>query len=254
MGTACHSCGAIDPSGTRFRRERIPFRGARFYCPKCHSKLEERFLIGIHCLNGSFGLIGLVCLWLNHSSVVGHAFVNVFLLELICLPSVVIHEFAHAVTGRIVGLSVLRIWIGRGKTFLHARIFGFETEFKPIPFGGLTFLTHGPKPPIRLRYFLAILAGPVANALVLVGAWRFVSWTNFNFENSILIGPIVVFAQVLILIENILPFRIQTALGTLCSDGLSLLQLLFTQSPEIFRSRLPEYGGRGATYSGTTRV
>ena len=145
----------------------------------------------------------------------------------------------------------MRIWIGRGKTLFRWRLFGLETEFKMIPFGGLTFLTHGLRTGLRLRYFVAILAGPAANVLILLVALRFTSWQKTNIETSIAIGPIVFFGQMFVLIENLIPYRIQTALGTLCTDGLSLLQLIVSQSPEVFRSRQHGYDERASTSTGT---
>jgi peptidase M50-like protein len=238
MSTTCHRCGAIDPAGNVFRSERLPFRGTRTYCPKCHAKLEENFLFGILALNAVFGLIGFVTLWSNPASPAGHVFVNLFLIQFITLPSIIIHEFAHAIVGRLCGLTVLRIWIGRGKTIYQPRLLGFDTEFKMIPFGGLTFLTHGFGGKLRFRYFLAILAGPLVNGVILVFTSKYVSWRNFSLENAIQFPAFVALVQVLILVENLLPYRIQTALGRLSTDGLSLFQLLVAKSPDVLSSPL----------------
>lgn len=238
MNTTCHSCGAFDPVGTQYRSERIPFRGTRVYCPKCHAKLEENFLLGLQAIIVSFGLFGFVFLLLDTSSKVGHVWVNLFLVQLIIFPSIVVHEFAHAIVGKLSGLTVLRIWIGRGKTLYRANLLGFDTEFKMIPIGGLTFLTHGFTEKLRFRYFLATLAGPLTNAIILLAAWEFAAWRNFNIETSIQLGAFIVLAQALILIENLLPYRIQTALGRLSTDGLSLFQLFICKSPDVLNSRL----------------
>jgi len=153
------------------------------------------------------------------------------------LPSIAVHEFAHAVVGKLSGLIILKIWVGRGQTLYRANILGFDTEFKMIPFGGLTFLTHGLQDKLRVRYFLAILAGPVTNAIILVAAWRFASLQSFNLEASIQLAAFIVFAQTLILVENLLPYRVRTALGTLSTDGLSLWQLAVSRTPAVLNSR-----------------
>ena len=238
MITTCHSCGAFDPTGTQFLSERIPFRGTHAYCPKCHAKLEEKFLFSILIINVVFALIGIVCLRVNPSSKIGHVFVNLALIQLVILSSVIIHEFAHAIVGKRSGLTVLKIWIGRGKTLFRVNIFGFDTEFKMIPYGGLTFLTHGFKEKLRFRYFLAVMAGPFANAIILLVAWKYSAWRNFNLEATIQLGTFIVLAQALILMESLLPYRIQTALGQLSTDGLSLFQLLTSKSPDVLTSRL----------------
>ena len=184
------------------------------------------------------GLCGFVFLWFDQTSKVGHVWVNLFLVQLVVLPSIIIHEFAHAIVGQLCSLSVLRIWIGRGKTIFRPRLFGFDTEFKLIPFGGLTFLTHGFTNRLRFRYFLAILAGPLVNALILGLTWKYVSWRNFSLESTIQLPAFVVLAQIFILVENLVPYRLQTALGRLSTDGLSLFQLLFGKSPDVLSSPL----------------
>jgi hypothetical protein len=220
------------------RREGIPFRGPRTYCPRCHTRFEEKFLLGFQAISVVFGLIGFVCLWRNSSSTIGHVYLNVFLIQLVFWPSIIVHEFAHAIAGKLSGLNVPRIWIGRGKTLFQSKILGFNTEFKMIPVGGLTFLTHGLNARLRLKYFVALLAGPLSNAIILAIAWRFTSWRNFDFEASVPLGAFIVFAQSLILLENLLPYRIQTAVGRLCTDGLSLFQLVAVKSPDILNSRI----------------
>jgi len=149
------------------------------------------------------------------------------------VPSTLIHEFAHAIVGKMLGLNVLRIWIGRGKTLWRHSIIGFDTEVKIIPAGGFTFLTHGFKEKLRLRYFLTVLAGPVSNVIILIIASRFTSWKEFNLETSIQIGAIVFVGQAYILVENLLPYRIQSSMGRFCTDGLSLFQLLFQNPRDV---------------------
>jgi hypothetical protein len=238
MSATCHRCGTLDSAGNVFRSERLPFRGTRVYCPKCHAKLEENFLLGMLAINVIFGLIGFVALWSSPASTVGHVFVNLFLIQFVILPSVIVHELAHAIVGKLCGLTVLRIWIGRGKTIYRSKVFGFDTEFKMIPVGGLTFLTHGLTKRLRFKYFLAILAGPLINVVILAVAWKFVSWRNFNLESSIQLAAFIVFAQMFILVENSLTYRIQTALGRLSTDGLSLFQLLVSKSPDVLNSHM----------------
>lgn len=212
---------------------RLPFCKSKIYCPECYLKFEEKFLIGVIALIPLMGLIGFVCLRFNPDSNIGHVYLNIFFVELLIVPSVVIHEFGHALVGRAVGLSVYRIWIGRGKTFLRRNILGFDTEFKWMPIGGFAFLRPKSNHGLRLRFFFAILAGPLVNAIVLVIVSRFISWRDVDFERFIELRPIIFATQVLILIENLLPFKVQTDLGTIRSDGLFLFQLIFKKSPEI---------------------
>jgi hypothetical protein len=176
-----------------------------------------------------------VLLLVDPMSSVGHAYVNLLLIQLTILPSIIIHEFAHALVGKWAGLSVLGIWIGRGRTVLQTRLLGFNTEFKLLPIGGFAFFTHSLQRHLRFRYFLTILAGPASNAVVLFIALRFARWDSVDFEHSIQLWLIIILTQGFILLENLLPYRIHSAVGTFCTDGLSLFQLLFTKSPEVMR-------------------
>jgi len=192
-------------------------------------------------LNVGLGLIGFLSLWLNPSSLVGRVFANLLLLQLVLIPSTVVHEFAHAIVGRLSGLTVLRVWIGRGKTFCRANVFGFDTKFKTIPMGGFAFLSHGIETKLRLRYFLAILAGPLSNLIILMCAWNLAAWREFDWGRSIQLRNLIVVVQIMILVENLLPYRIQTAVGRISTDGRTLLQLILSKSPDVLN---PNYGFR----------
>jgi hypothetical protein len=237
--TTCGVCGAVAPAGTVFRVERIPFRrSTRICCPTCQAKMQDRTLLGLVFLNLGFGLVGALCLLVNQSSTFGHVFVNLSLFELVLLPSYALHEFAHAFVGKLAGLTVLRIWIGRGKTVYRANILGFDSEIKNVPFGGITFFAHKTNEYLRFRYFLTILAGPAINALMLAVAWRYASFHEFDLENSIHFAAITALMQAIILIENLLPYRTRTTAGRMGTDGLSLYQLIASESPEVLRQKL----------------
>lgn len=195
--------------------------------------------MGVTALVPLMGLVGLICLALNPSSAAGHVYLNLFLLEVIGIPSIIIHEFAHALVGKAAGLSVPRIWIGRGKTFFRKSIVGFDTEFKVLPFGGFAFLRPKANSNLRVRFFVSVLAGPLANVGILALTLRYLSWKNVNFEESIQFFPIIFASQAFILIENLLPYKVQTGLGTFRTDGLFLLHLLF--------KRTVDFAGAGAT-------
>jgi len=150
-----------------------------------------------------------------------------------------------------VGLRILGIWIGYGRTLFRTNLLGYNTEFKILPVGGLTFFTHTLEDKLRFRYFLAVLAGPASNATILAIAWQFVSWRTLNIETSIEFGAMILFGQVFILVENLLPYRIRTAVGTICSDGLSLLQLSLFKSPDALKLQ-PNHYVMGNTQTGSS--
>jgi len=180
----------------------------------------------------------MLALWFNPLSDIGHIFINIFLIALITLPSIIIHEFAHAIVGKLCRLIVIQIWIGWGKSFLQTNILGFHVEFKAIPVGGFTFFTRDYNKRLpRFKYFLAILAGPLSNAIILVAILKFFSPIVFDISKSIQWPIIIIVAQILILFENLLPYEFQTPFGLAYTDGLSLFQLITSKNPECLQPR-----------------
>jgi len=82
--------------------------------------------------------------------------------------SLVLHEGAHALVGRLVGLQIREIRFGIGPTVFRCRLRETEIRVGLLPSGGwvMTFppLSHG-KPALALFY----LAGPIADLAWLVG-------------------------------------------------------------------------------------
>ncbi len=217
--------------------------------------MEERFLLGALLINFLFGPLGLALLWHNSQSEAGHLLVNLFLLLIFASLAILPHELAHAAVARLAGLRVLEVWIGRGTDVLTTRLFGFALRFKVVPAGGFAFLQHGTEDRVRLRYFLAILAGPLVNLLLAAAAYPLVDWHNWNFERGLCPGHAFVITQLFITVQNLLPYRLQTGYGKVASDGLSLAQLLFSKSPDLLSSQFRLFSpgeGAGRTTSRTS--
>ncbi len=237
VGNICDGCSASGVDGRKFRVERIPFLGKRVYCDKCHAKMEEYLLFGLFLADFGLGVLGVIYLQIYPSSADAHVIVDMLLFAPVIVFSVVAHEFAHAIVGRWVGLKVSAIWIGCGDTFFRARVLGFATEFKRIQIGGLTFFTHDSENKLRIRYFLAVLAGPAVNAVILAIAWHFVSWRYSDIAKSIQFSTIIFLAQAVLLVAVLIPRRTGNANEKGHSDGLNLLELLAFQSPQLLRAR-----------------
>jgi len=224
-------------------------------CPKCHRKLEERFLQVVLLLNFLFGPLGLALLWQNSQSEAGHVLVNIFFLLIFATLAILPHELAHAAVARLAGLRVVEVWVGRGADVLTTRLFGFPLRFKIVPVGGFAFLQHWTEDRVRRRYFLAVLAGPLVNLLLAAAAYPFVDWHNWNFERGLCPGHAFVITQLFITVQNLLPYRLQTGYGKVASDGLSLAQLLFSKSPDLLSSQFRLFSpgeGAGRTTSRTS--
>lgn len=247
VGNICDGCSASGVDGRKFRVERIPFLGKRVYCDKCHARMEEYLLFGLFLADFGLGVLGVIYLQIDPSSADAHVIVDMLLFAPVIVFSVVAHEFAHAIVGRWVGLKVSAIWIGCGDTFFRARVLGFATEFKMIPIGGLTFFTHDSEDKLRIRYFLAVLAGPAVNAVILAIAWHFVSWCHSDIAKSVQFATIIFIAQAVLLVPTLIPRQTRNAIGKGRSDGRHLLELLVFQSPELLRARPDKQNARVAS-------
>jgi len=140
------------------------------------------------------------------------------------------HEFAHAFVSRALGLRVFRIVLGSGRTWWRGSVFGFDVEAKTVPFGGVVVAAHRNPHGVRWKHFLLVLAGPLANAalfaLAIVALGPRPWWTGFA-AKEMAWWQVCAAANLIILVENLWPRRIQTALGQIPSDGRQLIECLF---------------------------
>jgi len=104
--------------------------------------------------------------WLldNHSAF--WVVVNLIFLPLAMLPSIVVHELAHAITAKIFGQNVYEIVVGQGKTLFEFKFKKVIISFKPILISGVTFFGPIIKKFFKLRMVLIVLSGPVTNLLI----------------------------------------------------------------------------------------
>lgn len=252
MSTSCHRCGAFDPTGRAFPRERIPFRGTRVYCPSCQEIYTRKVVLGSFAISGLFALIGLLKI-LGGSPKGAYESVNLFLVVAAMLLSVIPHELAHAAAGRSLGLLVDGISIGFGKPIWRGRIFGLEVDLRRVPMGGFALISPGFTDHLRARFFLTILAGPLVNAVILAFCWQFLSWEHFKLDERMHWAAILGAAQVGVLLENLVPYSFRLGDRVIASDGLTLFQLFFSKKPIALHPELwPSnnlWNSGGGTYS-----
>lgn len=230
MRPKCDACGIQGSEGEIFAREAIPFRGERFYCSNCHARLYRRVFQGILLALALAGAVGLAFVSLQPESKAGRILLNLFLFQAFMIAATVPHELGHALAGRWLGFDIHRVIIGFGTPLYVGRILGFVTELRCVPLGGLTIGTPNGARWLRLRWFLFALAGPAANFLVGVLVALFSgqrpSW-NLNIGGTVDPVRLFMLANLLVVIENLVPFAVSTSHGRQASDGLALFQLLF---------------------------
>ncbi len=118
--------------------------------------------------------------------------------------------------------------MGFGRALFQCRIFGFDVDFRRIPYGGITLAQPSGGGWLRTRYALFVFAGPLANAALAAAAFF------CHGSRSISLSPEeptdwvswFVLANLVVALENLVPFVYPSPYGRIPSDGLSLFQLL----------------------------
>jgi len=157
-----------------------------------------------------------------------HLFANLFFFWTFQMITVLPHELAHAIVGRRLGLLVTEVSVGRGREILSVALLGFQVKFRAVPFVGIVRFCHILAPGLRTKYFVTVMAGPLTHLLLAAFVFPFVNWGS-DFINDLAFGQWFVFSQLFLAFINLLPFQTKAA----PSDGLSLLQLLFSKHPEV---------------------
>ena len=160
---------------------------------------------------------------------IGWLWLNIFIFYLALSLSILPHELGHAFTAKWLGWRVFRIFVGYGKTVFKVKLFGFDTEFHAIPMGGRIVTTPRETAHYRGKRFAMVIAGPLANALLLLILFIIGGWTVINLGAVAQhFAPLKMFflANVLIAFGNLWPSSHPTPLGKIPSDGKQLLQLL----------------------------
>ena len=138
--------------------------------------------------------------------------------------AIFIHEFGHAVAGRLVGLKPTHLIIGHpdeNDPLFSFRVFGCSVECWPLPFGGATLFAKLPTD--RLKMLVIAIGGPLIDVLVI-----FVSlllWQHaFSFFRVAL--ALIILPQAINVLRNLIPVSSRYAGVRVPSDGKVLLQLL----------------------------
>src|SRR4051812_28199498 len=135
--TKCDVCGMEALPDQAFTRDGVPFYQRR-RCPNCHAKLNRQVLQGLVCVAVAMGLTGFLLIWKSPDSLFGRLLLNLFWFDLLLYLSIVPHEFAHAIAGRLAGFRITGISIGNGMTLFRVRLMQVPVTIKAIPFGGFT--------------------------------------------------------------------------------------------------------------------
>src|SRR6185503_18458380 len=96
MRPKCDVCGAEGFDGQVYACEPLPFRKAKTYCPKCHTKFHERIVLVAFASSVVVGIVGLAFIIVNPQSETAHHFALLLLVMIFFCVSVLPHELGHA--------------------------------------------------------------------------------------------------------------------------------------------------------------
>jgi peptidase M50-like protein len=214
-----------------FAQERLPFRHAKRYCPACHKRFYHRVNVILALVPVVLGVVGIVDLWRGNKPFLHAIGIRLACLLLLQWLMVVPHELGHAVVARSFGYKQIRILVGTGRALFSVNMLGFTWLFNLIPLGGLTFFNPGTLPP-RWKRLAVVAAGPMVNLLAGALALLFLKpgWVS----DGISTWPgLFVWANLLVLVESLIPYVIRTPFGATGTDGLQLWHLLFRWNKPI---------------------
>ena len=235
MAIACDKCGIETEIPEAFFKRRKSFRRTSFTeCPQCHAKSQlSRFRTNLSW-NLAYGPIGLALVLTIPERMSGWLLLNLFLFQVFLIASILPHEFGHTFVARWIGFRVFKVYVGFGKTIFTKNLFGFQTEFKAIPLGGLALAAPTDTSWFRLKQLAFVFAGPLANLLLCAVALLFVPlhqlWDFGLIGRSLSPGQAFLYANLFVLLQNLWPRTFNTPIGKLASDGKLLWQTLFAKS------------------------
>lgn len=238
MSVKCDRCGAESNLESAFFKGAKSFsRKMLTYCPGCwaekqHSESVRGLFLGL--VPGAIGILFLVA---GVNAEMAWFLVNLALFQL-CMPLAILpHELAHAFVARGVGMKVLRIHLGTGATLFKFKFAGFDCEFKPYPTLGLVLAAHRTIKNLRARHFAFIAAGPAANAVLAIAGWLALErdglWNIDALQDGFSPGLAFFYANLVVLLVNLLPRDAATTLGPVQTDGKQLFTVFFLSTEKI---------------------
>jgi hypothetical protein len=225
MAVNCDICGIEALESEEFALEQLPFRRAKRYCPACHRRFHARVYAVVAAVVILCGIFGIVDVWRKDKTVLqsvglrGACFI--FVQWLMVLP----HELGHAVAARVLGYKQVRISVGFGRPLFFLNFLGFRWLFNVIPLGGITL--PGPGTTLhRWKHLAVVAAGPMVNLLA-AGLAMLFAGPGWAFHGLRRWESLFIWANLLVVAENLVPYVAQTQFGASGTDGYQLWHLLF---------------------------
>jgi Tfp pilus assembly protein PilF len=234
MAKSCDRCGAEPEAGKAFPQTRKAFRvKGKPLCPSCTQKRQKAeqcwifFWVALWTVAIVMGLPG------NRDVLLERVLFHlVFAVALLSPLSVMIHELAHALAGKLCGFRVFSVEFGwQGKSLIHTRIGETRWILRWFPSGGICRLAPRSRDGLRLKTFIVVAAGPLSNLFILALVACHVSWDTLWSVTPLFAGfhpwYLLFWVNVSLLYRALFPKRHTSPLNPgLSSDGLQMWLLL----------------------------
>jgi hypothetical protein len=222
MAVRCVNCQTEYPSTKGFQKWSI-VKGKKYrICPVCSSRQDEyvylfsiigSLLAVIICFNDAIHFralfLFLSCAWLTFS--------------LAILP----HELGHALAAYLTGLRLFSISFGtRGRLLYSGRFFGCNIVFHRSMLCGITRFSSNKNHWFRLRLFLAVLAGPLVNVIMIFIAIHYLFMYNHEAAISFFLYGFI-WGNTLLIVFNLVPRKVLVGNNRVPNDGLLLFTIPF---------------------------
>ncbi len=232
----CDACGLESDYSAAFFKERKAFgKVVQSFCPNCWARRGRMIaawpLIGIILI----GIIGCVLYWLKVCPELAQALNSIFLCFVFFILSVVPHELGHAIAGWLLGFRVFAVAFGYGKQIFKFHLFGTVVSVCSIPAGGLTRSAPKSVHWYRARTFFRVLAGPAANAIIVVTI-ALISPYHAGVPTW---AQMFLIANLLVLIGTLVPYR--DPFSKRDSDGKNLIKAFFMKPEEIQQTHVSRF-------------
>ena len=175
-----------------------------------------------------FLLIGGLIAWFSPAGYNAWMLLNVGLILLFTGLFIFPHELGHVLAARLLGMKIYSVEIGVGKKLMGWKWFDATWNLHAIPSGGFvrTAETDNYRP---WKSFLMILAGPGANAMLIL-ALLLAGPDHLTIGDGAAEGAVIgydlLFANLMLLVVSLWPYRIDSPLGKIPNDGMKLLSII----------------------------
>ncbi len=160
---------------------------------------------------------------------------NILLFFIFAFLAIYIHELGHILAALLVGIGINRVIIGEGKSLFRKKIYGILVILNRRPGNGYTFVGELKKGFSKPAHSLFVVGGLLLQIIII---FPLVFITDFSFSDfigsyNVSISASFIMANLVFIIVNLIPFRIQFKEIKIPNDGLQLLRIPFLKPEEI---------------------